>query len=132
MKLWEVFKALEENPKRVFGYFDGTTIHKIYMEDYDGDGEFYYHHKAKCKDGKPAQYGAAQFSGNFERVSNWHEVKQPVSWQEALQAWIDGKTIKVVSNNFDISFVNDRRLSLGLNDFTRNEWYIEEEQNATD
>ena len=66
--------------------------------------------------------------------ADWEEVKEPVTWQEAIQAWVEEhKTIRCVIN--DKIFVyqggcislrdNENRLPLTRREFLDGEWYID-------
>ena len=70
MKLCEAMKKLDENPNKVFKNRYGV--------------------KLTAKDGWASIDGRTTFP--MEDV--WEEVKQPVTWQEAFQAWIDGCYIR--------------------------------------
>ncbi len=82
MKTWEVFKALEENPKRKFKQ-DRFTL------SVNDRGYFYLNH-----DKWDHNTSAGGFNGNISKYVDWEEIKQPVSWQEAIAAWANGKTIR--------------------------------------
>lgn len=69
MKLCEAMKKLDENPNKVFKNRYGVMT---------------------AKDGWASIDGRTTFP--MEDV--WEEVKQPVPWQEAIQAWIDGCDIR--------------------------------------
>ena len=70
MKLCEAMKKLDENPNKVFKNRHGVRL--------------------TAKDGWASIDGRTTFP--MEDV--WEEVKQPVTWQEAIQAWIDGCDIR--------------------------------------
>lgn len=64
---------------------------------------------------------------------NWELFEEPVSWQHAIQAWIDGKTISVKSPYFSgedgygtIERINNKsKLEvLFRDDFIKGEWFI--------
>jgi len=62
----------------------------------------------------------------------WEEVKEPVTWQEALQAWSENKTVirrhknsTGIESRYNIG--TNRFLTISENDTTENvEWYIED------
>lgn len=92
MKLWEVLKALEENREKkykmvsIFG-----KIHEIGL-DHNGYYTFSTIYNGKNIEAEPG----GGFGGNVYREADWQEVKQPVPWQKAIEAWANGKTIKCV------------------------------------
>jgi hypothetical protein len=58
--------------------------------------------------------------------AEWKIIQEPVSWQEAIQGWIDGKTVKI--ENEDGSYYcflkQDTFLCMNNTDFTNYNWYI--------
>ena len=89
MKLWEVMRLLEENPTKVYeadmrcGYTARMRMDDVYyrFETFD-EGMLIGQHR-----------GDGAFNGNAGLYLDWHEVKQPVTWQEAIQAWYEGKKV---------------------------------------
>lgn len=84
----EVMKMLRKNPKlefesktanriKVIYCNEGYIFFKVYLE-----GESY-----PIKEEK----GGGKFNGNVEINTKWTLVRQPVTWQEAIQARLDGK-----------------------------------------
>jgi len=79
MKTWQMIKELTENPKKVF------------MRDYD---------ELVVKVDKTTE--TLSWESGHERLcidDEWEEVKQPVSWQEALGAWANGAAVKCEIND---------------------------------
>jgi len=83
---WEVIKMLSENKKLQFkkgrDYLYCSDNGYIYFKRIDMHGKEMPH---SCAGG--------MFDGNVSINSKWQLVRQPVTWQEAIQAWNDGKTI---------------------------------------
>ena len=94
MKLWEVIKELTEDPTKKFERKDRYK-HWVIGTDVVGgaiSGETYYF-MLDC-DGEDSYGDAGKFNGNLaNNEDDWQEVKQPVTWQEAIQAWADGKKV---------------------------------------
>ena len=94
MKLWEVIKELTEDPKKKFERKDRYK-HWVIGTDVVGgaiSGETYYY-MLDC-DGEDSYGDAGNFTGNLaNNEDDWQEVKQPVTWQKAIQAWVDGKKV---------------------------------------
>lgn len=89
MKTSEMIAMLEKNPKLKFKNFKGdieTTVtighYGYFMNSVKRNGEV-------VDNSKPAY----NFFGNFKADSDWQLVPEPISWQEALQAVLDGKTV---------------------------------------
>ena len=93
MKLWEVIKELTEDPTKKFVL---DEVDRIYTLSADR-GAFSPHFRLSAINGKGANisnldYG--QFDGNLRTDEDgWQLVRQPVTWQEAIQAWADGKRV---------------------------------------
>ena len=105
MKLCEAMKKLDENPNKVFKNRYGV--------------------KLTAKDGWASIDGRTTFP--MEDV--WEEVKQPVTWQEAIQAWAEnGKTIRVeFENGNQKQFDSPHKLNtICPDDINLGTWYIED------
>ncbi len=81
MKTWEVYKYALENPK---ARFKKATSELIYF----------------FKNGEPTfidKYGTTSSSYDLIQLNDheWEIVEEPVSWQEAMQAWIEDKNIRI-------------------------------------
>lgn len=119
MKTWEMIKEVMENPKKRFV----CHPHKI---------EVGYHDSF-----------LVWFDGLYTKFyiirpdEEWTEVKQSVTWQEALEAWSKGKTIECIhdditfiykpieNDNGDTYFVEKYGDPLTLKKLTKGTWYIE-------
>ena len=109
MELWEAMKELGENPNKVFKNRYGVKL--------------------------TAKNGWASIDGRttFPMEDVWEEVKQPVTWQEAIQAWAEGNTV-IVENTCDKrkydgkkNFLKDEYGNpMGSWEITNGTWYIED------
>lgn len=92
MKTWEMIKALTENPTLVFVSQDG---YKVFI---DSDNGCLRH----VRSNNTESFGSAS---NIRLVDcgvkpdEWELVPQEVTWQEAIQAWLDGRSIRVELNS---------------------------------
>lgn len=112
MKLWEVLKALDENPKKRFksvNYNQEEIIISMGADCYD----------------LPFRV--------IDSDRDWQEVKQPVTWQEAIQAWADGDTVKCVLGKSEsvffgekIAFRNQDASVIDKVQIREGTWYIED------
>lgn len=113
MKLWEVLKALDENPEKEFKCGGVRLI-----------CEFGTYRFTNVTTQERAFYMGAD--------NDWQEVKQPVTWQEAIEAWTNGKTIRCEDGGFDCLFSGGKSVltdSVGPIDkyqITKGTWYIED------
>ena len=105
-EVWEVWK---ENPKKKFERSDcKTTVILV--------------------DNKP-HFGNADAFMRIDYFLNhdWQLVKQPVTWQEAIQAWGTGKIVSVdvggckfkLTHDDTIFGLSERMINLGT-------WYVED------
>lgn len=92
MKLWEVLKALEENPKKKFKYENLDRIYTMGIDTVCGE-RFYELTAVNDKGDSINHLPSGGFYGNFTLDNDWTEVKTPVTWQEAIEAWAKGKII---------------------------------------
>ena len=127
MKLWEVLKELEENPMKVFEC-DLISEFKAVMRVIDG----YFDLKILNKDGTPIpqEIKGGAFNENININRNWQEVKQPVTWQEAIEAWANGKKIKYENEHGCLTYsgntLKDEIGPLASYQLTTGTWYIED------
>ena len=85
---WEVIKALSENPKLKFktdsqGYGYGHEV-CLWIDkggNFVADEVIKQDHPTTCERWLKA---------------TWQLVRTPVTWQEAIQAWADGKAVKCI------------------------------------
>ncbi len=115
MKLWEVLKALEENPKKVFEC-NLLSGFKALMSTRDG----YFDLKIFNCYGEliSQEVKGGAFNENIRVNNDWQEVKQPVTWQEAIKACANGSLImceyKGIKKFFTAKLI------------THGTWYIED------
>ena len=113
MKLWEVIKELTEDPAKVFTDGNGNCL------KFTDEGLLAWHRLN------------GDFSGlyTFHRCdpTKWELLKQPVTWQEAIQAWAAGKIVSVEIGGRKFELMHDdsvfgpskRMINLGT-------WYVED------
>ena len=94
MKLWEVIKELTEDSTKKF---EAKLLESkdciVRMRVVTGFSRYF---KFEVFDGKrliDQSLAGGRFNGNVAFGLDWQEVKQPVTWQEAIQAWADGKKV---------------------------------------
>lgn len=127
MKTWEMIKELTENPNKKFknkkdGYkvqmINGLLVYPFYNSE----------HELQSSDWFLVADNALEME--------WKEVKEPVTWQEAIEAWIDGKTIYCLLNGE--KFIYERsplrkslydtewKSSISAAELMNGDWYIED------
>lgn len=64
--------------------------------------------------------------------AEWAEIKEPVTWQEAIQAWIDGKNIYCILGDETYKYTghdilgDDYCFGIGKDELVLGKWYIED------
>jgi len=109
MKTWEMIKELTENPKKVF------------MRDYD---------ELVVKVDKTTE--TLSWESGHEHLcidDEWVEVKQPVTWQEALEAWANGKSLRLLINDRIYHLVPSKFI-IAQEDIEKGKWYILDEEES--
>ena len=132
MKLWEAMKALCENPNKVFEA-QMNEVWKARMTVEKGLGGYYNFQVFYGKRLIDQSLGGGAFNGNVALGLDWQLVKQPVTWQEAIEAWADGGNIKWVSPDsklvrvYNQPHLNDnQRIAMRKNQVTTGTWYVED------
>ena len=127
MKLWEVIKELTDDPTKRFERKDRYKHWIIGTDVVDGEviRETYYF-MLDCD-------GEDSFGGNIAtNEDDWQLVRQPVTWQEAFQAWIDGCYIRCEGGGRVSKFKNGSLLLDTLECppskwmMKNGKWYVEE------
>ena len=129
MKLWEVIKELTENPKKKFVFDEGGRIYTMSI-DIGCNSNFFTLSAINDKGECISNLDSGRFNGNFTSDDdNWQLVRQPVTWQEAIQAWAEnGKTIRVeFENGNQIQFDSPHKLNtICPDDINLGKWYVED------
>ena len=125
MKTSEVIEALERNPWKRFecNLFSGF---KALMSTRDG----YFDLKILNCNGEliSQEKKGGAFNENIRVNKDWQEVKQPVTWQEAIEAWANGSSIKCECEGGVTFFKPPRQSSACFTAklITHGTWYIED------
>lgn len=126
MKTWEMIKALTENPKLKFN----NGIHKVKISDITNRIVWDY------ADEKEDPF--IMFSNAPGAIDNlhieWELIPQEVTWQEAIQAWVDGREVYFTLNGSVRLYLDDcshylRTLAqcrpISKDEILKGKWYIE-------
>lgn len=85
-KTWEVIKMLTENPRLNFSQVDEYGVkHVLQVQD-----EFFYYRQDDA---------LGNMNGNIMITDEWVLLQQPVTFIEAVNAYADGKTIRLERGN---------------------------------
>ena len=119
MKLWEVIKALTEDPTKKFELSDKDSRERI-----GSDGNYLWYSK---NDNRTSSNGAVLEDNVDLNNNNWQPVRQLVTWQGAIQAWAGGRIISVEIGGFKYKFTHDDNI-FGLSERMINlgTWYVED------
>lgn len=88
MKQWEAMRLLEENPEKVY---EAMLVRNPWVARVRVEKGCYKFTGHDANDGDQIIQPLVE-----ERMTldlDWYEVKQPVPWQEAIQAWAEGKKV---------------------------------------
>ena len=113
MKLWEVIKTLTEDPTKKFEISDEGSRERI-----GSDGNHLWYSKT---DNGISSSGAVLEDNVDLNNNNWQLVRQPVTWQEAIQAWVAGRIVSVkvggckhLFADKELSDLTKRMVNLGI------------------
>jgi hypothetical protein len=86
MKTWEMLKELTENPKKRFKRKNWEGVYICSKNGFicDSNGD---------------RYGIYDVMEDLD--GGWEELPREVTWQEALEAWANGKTVKCAARGYD-------------------------------
>ena len=133
MKLWEAMRLLEEDPSRKFEHQDDQKKWLLYAGSGCCSGRVFYMLDCWNNEGELiTEYRSGSLRGNLSTLDNWQPVRQsvwqPITWQEAIQAWVEGKTV-TVSTMFGLGsreVKKSRGSSITEYEITKGTWYVEE------
>ena len=128
MKLYEAMKLLDEDPSRKFEY-QGYQKKWLLYADVCYDGSVFYMLDCWDKSGElrtGTVFGSLH--GNLTTSDNWQLVREPVTWQEAIEAWADGKKISYSYGGYDrwSPFEDSNAMMLTIQKIKEAEWYVED------
>ena len=128
MKLWEAMKLLDEDPSLKFEYKEERKKWLLYADVASYDDLVFY--MLDCWDNYGemiTEHEAGSLHGNLTTSDNWQLVKQPITWQEAIQAWAEGKNISYSYLNDDIRYAfEDSNAMMTVEKIKEAEWYVED------
>ena len=127
MKYWEVIKELTEDPTKKFEAKLSSTGGTLRMSVDSGIPRYFKFDVFYNKKLIVQSLNGGAFNGNLALDVDWQLVPQPVTWQEAIQAWADGKKISHsylgYNNRFDFE---DSNYMMSVDKIKEAEWYVED------
>ena len=127
MKLWEAMELLDENPSLKFEYQDNRKKWLLYANVGGLTGLVFY--QLDCWDNNGELMTGTAFGslhGNLTTSNNWQLVREPVTWQEAIQAWSVGKRVKVSTIQRDYVFSQIEKMEVSPMMIQDGIWYVED------
>ena len=115
MKLWEVIKALTEDSTKEFEITQHGRTETLTV----GHGYLNYSQHA----------GHKLVDDVYVNDNSWQLVRQPVTWQEAIQAWADGKVVYVENKAGGRVYRyggESEKMYLLTSEITEGTWYVED------
>lgn len=117
MKTWEMVKMFTENPNLRFKSKTDGSILALYKDIMFWDGDL-------------------SLVPELNIFEEWELIRESIPWQKALQALIDGKTIKCIADKCDYIYGNkeyifkpsntDAYHRIGLEHLKNGKWFIED------
>ena len=127
MRYSEAICKLEKDPTLEFKLLETGktwTLKTDYDPRFPDDESLYF--IVEC-DSEVYHDGAVEFSGNLLiNDDGWEVVRKPVTWQEAIQAWNDGKVVKVSTIHQDYVFSPIEKMTVLPTMIKYGTWYVEE------
>ena len=132
MKLYEAMKLLDENRTDVYEA-KMNDVWKYRLTAKTGFGGYYHFEVFEDNKLVDQSFGSGGFNGNVAFNLDWQlvrqPVRQPVTWQEAIQAWADGKKVSYSYKGYDkrYGFEHPNAMLLTTEKIKHAEWYVEDE-----
>ena len=119
MKYWEIVKSVTENPAlRGVAVIDSIQ-YELYVNDSGTLESKTYYLELDAIGTSIDKAGNIDFDG-------WEIVRQPVPWQEAIQAWADGNNLKICFEDNVYTVRGGEPMRIDKNDITSGTWYVED------
>ena len=114
MKTWEMIKELTENPK--------AKAKEVNSPNDQGHDTVSVVENRICWGGDSCFPLYILVDG--KEVSEWELIPQEVTWQDALQAWVDGKTIRSETNCTGCTYHSNSHTDIPKSEIQFGKWYI--------
>ena len=130
MKLYEAMKLLDINRTNVYEA-KMNDVWKVRMTAKDGSSGHYHFEVFNDKRLIEQSLSSGAFNDNAAMDLDWQLMKQlvPVTWQEAIQAWADGKEVSYSYGGYGnrLPFEDSNTMMLTIQKIKEAEWYVEDE-----
>ena len=119
MKYWEVVKRLTENPALSGVAVIDSIRYELYVNDSGTLKSKTYYLKLGTNGTSIGKAGKIDFDG-------WEIVRQPVTWQEAIQAWVEGKRVTLKFDRCEYAFCGFSDKANTRRAIKSGTWYVED------
>ena len=119
MKYWEVVKRLTENPELIVVAVIDSIRYELYVNDSGTLKSKTYYLELGTNGTSIGKAGKIDFDG-------WEIVRQPVPWQEAIQAWVEGKRVTLKFDRCEYDFCGFSDKSNTRRAIKSGTWYVED------
>ena len=127
MKYSEAIKLLEENPNNVVmaqcAVMGGWIVR---MSVVRGISRYFHFEVLEGDKVIDESSCAGGFNGNVALDLDWQLVRQPVTWQEAIQAWAVGRVVRVKVGDCEFKWSHDDIFGFSKTMVNRGTWYVED------
>lgn len=120
MNTLEMMNKLYENPKLKAKSHNCTFSNDILIND---SGALIWENSRKNGSLSNGDYYLFECC-TVNMLADWEIIQEPVTWQEAIQAKLDGKNVYFIKTN-GCKYVLDDNLEIFLDNFKTSKWYIE-------
>ena len=117
MKYWEIVKSVTENPALSGVAVIDSIRYELYVNDSGTLESKTYYLELGTNGTSIGKAGKVDFDG-------WEIVRQPVPWQEAIQAWAEGKRVTLKFDRCEYDFCGFSDKSNTRRAIKSGTWYV--------
>ena len=117
MKYWEIVKSVTENPALCGVAVIDSIRYELYVNDSGTLESKTYYLELGTNGTSIGKAGKIDFDG-------WEIVRQPVPWQEAIQAWVEGKRVTLKFDRCEYDFCGFSDKSNTRRAIKSGTWYV--------
>ena len=117
MKYWEIVKSVTENPALCGVAVIDSIRYELYVNDSGTLESKTYYLELGTNGTSIGKAGNIDFDG-------WEIVRQPVPWQEAIQAWVEGKRVTLKFDRCEYDFCGFSDKSNTRRAIKSGTWYV--------
>ena len=127
MKLWEAMKLLEEDPTDVYEAKITPMGFTLRMSVSTGKSRYFKFDVFYGEKLIEQSSDMVAFNRDVAMNLDWQPVRQPVPWQEAIEAWADGKEVSYSYTDSDLRYgFEDSNTMMRPEKIKNAKWYVED------